>query len=1421
VRLEVSLTSKSGRRRILVAQAAPTLTLRQVLGGLLDPDDVVYRGAHPVDLDRPLATAGVWSGAELSVGYPGPGRQWPRQDTVLAAVGGAAAGSFLPLRTGKQVIGRAAPAHVVLDDPTLSTRHAELDLAADGAVRIRDVESTNGVYVAGGRLPSKGKQWTAIAPGERFLLGQAVLEVLPPAAPDGSVDVTPDGQARFNRVARYRAPEPAVRVTLPAPPGEGGRTGMAAQLIGSVVMMAVGAGAAVLLGNPLYAIIGVAGPMVFIVTSLLVQRGQRRDTARRRREYDAARATAEKQLRDAAAEELAREWLATSDPAASALAALGPTSGLWSVDGHDETAMLVRIGTRDRAARVTVQDAGKDAPAPQLAAAPVTVDLRTHPVLGIAGDRARARSAARAAVHQLVTARSPEDLVVVHLGAEEGDNGWEWLRWLPHVRGLDADVHAVSPGPEALTARFDELTSLLDQRRGLTEYGFGSQLLLPEVLVVLDGAGALRTRQSLVTLLRDGPALGIRVLALDTVPARLPAEASARLVIDPANSGGPVGYLEVRGAATVEGITVDLLSEATAEASARALSPLVPLGGIDGAGLPGEVRFLDLYRLDGATPQDVLQRWSAGQECQVLLGVDENGRPATIDLVRDGPHALIAGATGSGKSELMRSLLAGLALSAPPADLSLLLIDFKGGGAFGKLAELPHVVGYADDQTIGGHLADRLLASLKAELDVRKRHFKAAGNVDGLPEYRSARRRNPELPAVSRLVIVVDEFAELKEQQPDFVDGLVNVARVGRSLGVHLVLATQRPTGVVTPQIRDNANLRICLRVLDAGVSHDLVGTAVAASFPNRIKGRAAVLAGEGQPVVVQTAFASAPARTAAPDEVPPAEVRRLPWAECGLRAGRGDRAEGDEGTGRTDLTALCELLEETARREGLAPARKPWHPPLPDELVLDQLLQSAGGPRAGLAPFAVEDRPADQRQVAFSLTLGGGNLAVVGGRESGRSTALRAVAASLVRAHAPDDLHLYVIDQTPASVLRPLARLPHCGVVATRPERHRTERLVARLIQLLEERSSLLAQRGVATLTELRRTDAEAPPHVVVFIDGWDQLVQTFQGTAEGVRVALVRLADEGPAVGIQMVVTGGKAVGQSRLYGALEHVLCLRFDQRDEMAVFGVPVRDLPAEIPAGRAYRPNSGNAVQVALLADDPSTEAQNAALLALAEAAPPPIRHSPMRLDDLPARITWADSAELPGSTGGGRRSILVGVGGDQLGGRLVDLDRLDGPFVIAGPPGSGRTGALVLVCRQLAARDIPVMVALGRDEDRERFVGAQFVDPTVPMELVDGAVLLVDDAGRVPDTAPLMHAALDDPRVRLVVAGDPAGLSGFIGWKTRLRAAGAGLLFSARAGDGDLIGTRVGVDEAFTGAPGRAYLGLRGGKELVQVPWAG
>ncbi|MGZ6799117.1 MAG: FtsK/SpoIIIE domain-containing protein [Mycobacteriaceae bacterium] len=1411
MRLELTVLTRSGLRRDIVVTASPSTSLREVLAQYLGtPASAVFLGDTALNLDATLSSGVLHSGDRVAVGRPDPRPGWPLVGTSLGVAGGAAAGTILTVPNGRLVIGRDARADLTIADQTVSARHATAELQRDGSLMVTDAGSANGTFLDGRRL-AVGVPVNVLL-GQRVVFGQAVCELLARTDPDGAVEDGEDGQRLFNRVVKYRSARPERRITLPADPvASSNRTSNVAQYVGTVAMLVAGIGASLVYGKPLLALLGVVGPLALVAATAMTQRSNQSQQTRQRKEFVAARSKAVAEIADAVLEEDNHEWRSSVDPVTSVLAAVGPTSALWSADAAAPGALTVRLGTHDRTTRVEIQSSGNETiTLPTLVATPVTLDLRTSPVLGIAGDVERSGAFARALVHQIVTTRSPEDLVVFHLSAEAGDDSWSWLRWLPHVRGLDEEVHTVAPGPEALKARLGELISLMEQRSTLSQYGYAQQVLLPEVVVILDGAGALRSRGNVVRVLTDGPAIGLRIIAIDRLAARLPAEATARFVIDPEGTGAQLATLEVRDRPTVTSITPDLLAGDIAERSSRALAALHPLGGGDSSAIPDSVRFADVVGLDRIRETDVRQRWAAGEEGQAVLGVDEHGNVAVVDLVRDGPHALVAGTSGSGKSELLRTLLAGLALSSDPENLSMLLIDFKGGGAFGKLEKLPHVVGYADDLMIGGRLADRLLESLRAELEYRKRYFKDAGNVEGLVEYRDSRRRDPELPLIARLVLVVDEFAELKEAQPDFVDGLVNIARVGRSLGVHLILATQQPAGVVTPQIRDNANLRICLRVLDPSTSLDLVGTPVAATFSNRAKGRAVVLSGDSPALVLQTAYVTAPVRRPHLNVPAPPSVLELPWPGCGIRRSAQTRAEANDDP-ETDLSELVTLLSQTAIAAGTNPARRPWHQPLPQRILLSDLT-SVPLP-FGIAPFSVEDRPSQQRQPAGTLTLGGGNIGLAGGRASGRSTALRTLAVSLANRHSVDDLHLYVIDHTPTAVLRPLLQLPHCGVVATRNERHKTERLAVRLSELMNERASLLAGAEASTFTELRASDPGAPPHVVLLIDGWDSIAQA----GDALHSTLLRVAEDGPTLGIQMVVSGGKAVADPKLLRYLADLLCLPFEQRDDMLGFGVPVRSIPENLPPGRAYRPGSPDAIQIALLTADPAPEAQNEALRAAANSCADGRRHSPFHLDDLPARITIAEAANLPAVGPQTGLSVIAGVGGDELTARRLDLRRAN-PFLVIGPPGSGRTTALACLTAQLVAAGTKVYVVPADEEDGALFDGAELLGVRPDGDAPAGAVIVIDDAGHLPDGDEFIRSALADSASTVILSGEAAALTAFGGWRPALRSASTGLLLSPKYGDGDAIAASIGMAQAFSASPGRAYLSVRGRLELVQVP---
>ena len=205
--------------------------------------------------------------------------------------------------------------------------------------------------------------------------------------------------------------------------------------------------------------------------------------------------------------------------------------------------------------------------------------------------------------------------------------------------------------------------------------------------------------------------------------------------------------------------------------------------------------------------------------------------PFGIDLRRDGPHGLIAGTTGAGKSELLQTLVASLAVANRPDALTFVLVDYKGGAAFADCERLPHTVGMVTD--LDAHLVARALDSLGAELRRREHQLAAAGAKD-IDDYAEQRSSDPSMDAMPRLVIVIDEFASMVRELPDFVTGMVNIAQRGRSLGIHLILATQRPSGVVSPEIRANTNLRIALRVTDATESSDVIDAPTRRASPRR-----------------------------------------------------------------------------------------------------------------------------------------------------------------------------------------------------------------------------------------------------------------------------------------------------------------------------------------------------------------------------------------------------------------------------------------------------------------------------------------------------------------------------------------------------------------------------------------------------------
>jgi S-DNA-T family DNA segregation ATPase FtsK/SpoIIIE len=406
-------------------------------------------------------------------------------------------------------------------------------------------------------------------------------------------------------------------------------------------------------------------------------------------------------------------------------------------------------------------------------------------------------------------------------------------------------------------------------------------------------------------------------------------------------------------------------------------------------GVPDRVPLLDLLETDEPTAEWMASRWEESRTgLDAVIGAASDG-PTRIDLRADGPHGLVAGMTGAGKSELLQTIIASLASTHPPDRLAFLLVDYKGGAAFKDCVRLPHTVGLVTD--LDAHLTQRALASLNAELQRRERILRDAQAKDLADmEHRQPDRTPPSL------LIVIDEFATLAKEVPDFVDGIVDVAQRGRSLGVHLLLATQRPGGVVSENIRANTNLRIALRVNEAAESTDVIGARDAARIGRERPGRGYLRTGHSELTEFQTAYAGG-ATVHATLEAP---VVVRPFSFDGGTVVSAPAPEGE-----TDLSRLVDAAAAAAEQLGLERPPSPWLPPLEPVVPLDALPAPAS--EAAVA-IGILDEPQRQLQRPLAIDLEQeGSVLVYGTSGSGKTTFLRTLALALAERSAPDELHL------------------------------------------------------------------------------------------------------------------------------------------------------------------------------------------------------------------------------------------------------------------------------------------------------------------------------------------------------------------------------------------------------------------------------
>ncbi|WP_326672838.1 type VII secretion protein EccCa [Streptomyces sp. NBC_01257] len=941
---------------------------------------------------------------------------------------------------------------------------------------------------------------------------------------------------------------------------------------------------------------------------------------------------------------------------------------------------------------------------------PVAVPLRAAPRVTVSGPVEQARSVVRALLAQAVTLHSPDDLVVAVVAAPEAVACWDWTKWLPHAQ---VPGQADGAGPKRLfgpdTAAVEPL--LANRLEGRPRFGRegAPPADQPHVVVVLDGG-----RVAPDSLLAG--AEGLQGVTVVEVARGEPAPGRGGFVLRVRPGGLRV---EPGAGAAYEGVP-DGLSLPAAEALARQLAPLRTGGGKDDEPLLAELDFTDLLNLGDAGAVDVARTWRprpVSERLRVPIGVGEDGLPVMLDLkeaAQDGmgPHGLCVGATGSGKSELLRTLVLGLAVTHSSETLNFVLADFKGGATFAGMAQLPHVAAVITNLSDDLSLVDRMGDAIRGELQRRQELLRSAGGYAGVHDYEKARAAGAALEPLASLVLVIDEFSELLTAKPDFIDMFLQIGRIGRSLGVHLLLASQRLEEGKLRGLDTYLSYRIGLRTFSAAESRTALGVPDAYELPS-VPGSGFLKSGTEEMTRFKAAYVSGAYRRGGPGPVAgqvPA-VRRaalframpVPVPKSGSGSG-GDAPPAAPALVPQDALADTVLDVVVRRLEGQGvPAHQVWLPPLDRAPTLDQLLPglapagergftATGYTRPGglTVPLGLIDKPFEQRREVLYRDFSGaaGHLMVVGGPQSGKSTLLRTLIASFALTHTPQEVQFYGLDFGGGG-LAPVAELPHVGQIASRLDPERVRRTVAEVAGVLSRREELFRARGIDSVATYRRMRAlgELPGEewgdVFLVIDGWGG----FRNEYERLEPVVTDIAARGLGYGVHVVLSAARymevrAALKDQILGRLElrlgDVMDSEFDRKVAARVpAGVPGRGQVAEklhfmtaLPRVDAVSGADGLAAATAAFVE--TVRAHRAGPSA------PAVRLLPV---ELPAE-------RLPKGFEFPHRGVAIGIAETDLEPVFVDFDT-DPFFLVFGESESGKTALLRLIAKQIAERHSP------------------------------------------------------------------------------------------------------------------------------------
>lgn len=976
-----------------------------------------------------------------------------------------------------------------------------------------------------------------------------------------------------SRLAPPRTPSGIITVQAPPElsPGDGGGGMLSSMLpmlgsIGAIVMVSVSnTGPTGLITGGMFLL----SSLGFVVVNGWRQRSQRQAaTLGARREYLAYLTDLRQSVRVASRQQRrAGNW---QHPAPSTLPYIAEErTRVWERSSSDSDFLSVRVGTSDQPLCVTLE-APELPPLAQLdpvaaSAAhrfmlthetqkdlPLAVSLRDYARVEITGDEAEVRGLARAMLLHAATLHDPDSLQIVIAADEAVLPQWEWAKWMPHTHSRQVN-DALGPA-RMIGSSVGALSELMpaEARERPRFARDGAPPRVPHLIIVTDGA---RIPMADILLAGDGTS-GVTVIDLPHRWGELENQNALRIAFD-SEKPGHAELLALQVAPRA--FRPDSISIVEAEATARRLLPQFgATNAVVKAGSTGrQADLVDLLGLPDVRDIDFDLSWQPRLErdrLRVPIGQDLSGAPIVLDLKESaqqgmGPHGVMIGATGSGKSEVLRTLVLALALTHSPEQLNFVLVDFKGGATFAGMAGMPHVSAIITNLGDEISLVDRFQDALQGEVTRRQELLRSSGNFANVSDYEKARRGGRhDLAPLPSLLIVADEFSELLSAKPEFVESFVNIGRVGRSLQVHLLLASQRLEEGKLRGLDTYLSYRIGLRTFSAAESRTILGVPDAYTLPQQ-PGVGFLKSDTETMTQFRAAYVSGPPPRRRRNVATGGTAERAASVEMFTAAPLAKPEAKDVEVSDVELEASTPAEPEEARStfeiaveamSGRGPiAHRVWLPPLEVAATLDQLFGDlVVDPSLGLVsprwravggltvPLGIVDVPLEQRRENLVVSLGGaaGHMIVVGAPLSGKSTVIRTAMLALCLTHTPLEVQFFVLDFGGGS-FSGLTGLAHLSGLATRSEPDVVRRTVAEVTGILNRREVYFRKNGIDSIDTYRQRRAAGKADdgygdIFLLIDGWGTLRAEF----EALEASIQSIAARGLTYGVHIVITAAR---------------------------------------------------------------------------------------------------------------------------------------------------------------------------------------------------------------------------------------------------------------------------------------------------------